>query len=288
MIGDTNMFVNNTVSEVDYFADINLKELLEYFDDELDDAGVTIGEVVDDTLTLIRFDDIQNITQFVLDISKDFMENEKNEAINLLSNLGNDTSKLIDELTDIQRGLAGIKNDDNCDNTCKTAMDVVGPITSSILDDLKGYTIIEDAKSSIEGINIDVEDIETLVNLINTADEALRNFSVAFVNDYTKIISDNVHNITDDIKNQVDSLTSELRNIDLNNTKPIQDIEARLDQLSEYTDVVLYVTLVPAIVLGIALLLSCFGLIIGKKIVINWQGANLVLIFNICIILIPI
>ena len=279
MIGDTNMFVNNTVSEVDYFADINLNELLGYFDDELDDAGVMIGEVVDDTLTLIRFDDIQNITQFVLDISNDFMENEKNAAINLLSNLGNDTSKLKGKLTDIQIVLGGIKNDDKCDSNCEAAIIVAGDITTSILDDLKGYTIIEDAKSSIEGINIDVEDIEKLVNLTNTADEALRNFSVAFVNDYTKIISDNVHNITDDIKNQVDSLTSELRNIDLNNTKPIQDIEARLDQLSEYTDVVLYVTLVPAIVLGIALLLSCFGLIIGKKIVINWQGANLVLIF---------
>ena len=264
MIGDTNLFVNNTVSEVDYFADINLKELLGYFDDELDDAGVTIGEVVDDTLTLIRFADIQNITQFVLDISKDFMENEKNEAINLLSNLGNVTSKLKDKLTDIQIVLGRIKNDDNCDGNCKAAMDAVGDITTSIVDDLDGYTIIEDAKSSIESINIEVDDIETLVNLINKADEALRNFSVAFVNDYTKIISDNVHNITDDIKNQVDSLTSELRNIDLNNTKPVQDIEHRLDQLSGYTDAVLYVTLVPAIVLGIALLLSCFGLIIGK------------------------
>ena len=264
MIGDTNRFVNNTVAEVDYFADRNLEELLGYFDDELDDAGLTIGEVVDDTLSLIRFDDIQNITQFVLNISKDFMDNEKNEAVNLLSNLGNDTSKLKDKLTDIQIVLAGIKSDTNCDGNCAAAMDLVGDITTGILDDLKGYTIIEDAKSSIESINIDVEDIEKLVNLINTADEAFRNFSVAFVNDYTKIISDNVHNITDDIRNQVDSLTSELRNIDLNNTKPVQDIEHRLDQLSGYTDVVLYVTLVPAIVLGIALLLSCFGLIIGK------------------------
>ena len=264
MIGDTNMFVNNTVAEVDYFADINLNELLGYFDDELEDAGVIIGEVVDDTLTLIQFDDIQNITQFVLDISKDFMENEKNEAINLLSNLGNDTSNLKDKLTDIQIVLGGIKDDDNCDSICKTAMDLVEDTTTTILDDLKGYRIIDDVKSSIESINIDVKDIEKLVNLTNTADEALRNFSVAFVNDYTKIISKNVHNITDDIKNQVDSLTSELRNIDLNNTEAVQDIEDRLEQLYGYTDVVLYVTLVPAIVLGTALLLSCFGLIIGK------------------------
>ena len=279
MISDTNLFVNNTVAEVDYFAKENLDELVAYFDDELEDAGVIIEEVVNETLTLIQFDDIQNITNFVLDISKDFMENEKSVAIELLSDLENDTSNLGDRLKHIQTVLAKILEDSVCQGSqeCKDAVNGVGGITSDILDTLTSYTIINETKSSIESITIDVKEIETLVNLTNTAEEALRSFSAAFVNDYTKIIRDNIDNITVDIRSEVASLTSELRNIDLNNTKAVQEIDDKLNQLSGYTDAVLYVTLVPAIVLGVALVLSCFGLIIGNYVVI--YGHALMLVF---------
>ena len=279
MISDTNLFVNNTVAEVDYFAKENLDELLTYFDDELENAGVIIEEVVNETLTLIQFDDIQNITNFVLDISNDFMENEKSAAIELLSNLENDTSNLGDRLQDIQIVLAKILDDSGCKAVpeCEEAVTDVGAITSDILNKLTSYTIIEEAKSSIEGITIDVEEIQKLVSLTNTAEEALRNFSAAFVNDYTKVIRDNIDNITVDIRSEVASLTSELRNIDLKNTKAVQEIDDKLNQLSGYTDAVLYVTLVPAIVLGVALLLSCFGLIIGNYVVI--YGHALMLVF---------
>ena len=278
MISDTNLFVNNTVAEVDYFANENLDELLTYFDDELENAGVIIEKVVDETLTLIQFDDIQNITNFVLDISKDFMENEKDLAIELLSNLENDTSNLGDRLQDIQIVLAKIKDDSGCQAVpeCQQAVTDVEDITSDILNKLTTYSIIEEAKSSIEGITIDVEEIQKLVSLTNTAEEALRNFSAAFVNDYTKVIRENVDNITVDIRHQVASLTSELRNIDLNNTEAVQEIDNKLAELSGYTDTVLYVSLVPAIVLGVALLLSCFGLIIGNYIVIYCHAVKLV------------
>ena len=270
MISDTSLFVNNTVAEVDYFAKENLDELLTYFDDELENAGVIIEEVVNDTLTLIQFDDIQNITNFVLDISNDFMENEKSGAIELLSNLENDTSNLGDRLQDIQIVLTKIKDDSGCQAVpeCQEAVTDVEDITSDILNKLTTYTIIEEAKSSIEGITIDVEEIQKLVSLTNTAEEALRNFSAAFVNDYTKVIRENVDNIAVDIRHEVASLTSELRNIDLNNTEAVQEIDNKLAELSGYTDTVLYVSLVPAIVLGVALLLSCFGLIIGNYVVI--------------------
>ena len=281
MISDTNLFVNNTVAEVDYFAKENLDELVAYFDDELEDAGVIIEEVVNETLSLIQFDDIQNITNFVLDISNDFMENEKSAAIELLSNLENDTSNLGDRLRDIQTVLAKILVDSGCQAVpeCQDAVNDVGKITSDILSQLTSYTIIEEAKSSIEGITIDVEEIQKLVSLTNTAEEALRNFSAAFVNDYTKVIRENVDNITVDIRHEVATLTSELRNIDLNNTEAVQEIDNKLAELSGYTDTVLYVSLVPAIVLGVALLLSCFGLIIGNYVVVYCHAAKLVILY---------
>ena len=281
MISDTNLFVNNTVAEVDYFSKENLDELVAYFNDELEDAGVIIEEVVNETLSLIQFDDIQNITNFVLDISNDFMENEKSAAIELLSNLENDTSNLGDRLRDIQTVLAKILVDSGCQTVpaCQEAINDVGDITSDILSQLTSYTIIEEAKSSIEGITIDVEEIQKLVKLTNTAEEALRNFSAAFVNDYTKVIRENVDNITVDIRHEVATLTSELRNIDLNNTEAVQEIDNKLAELSGYTDTVLYVSLVPAIVLGVALLLSCFGLIIGNYVVVYCHAAKLVILY---------
>ena len=116
---------------------------------------------------------------------------------------------------------------------------------------------------------LDLQEIcQKLVSITNTAEEALRNFSAAFVNDYTKVIRENIDNITVDIRHEVASLTSELRNIDLTNTEAVQEIDNKLAELSGYTDTVLYVSLVPAIVLGVALLLSCFGLIIGNYVVI--------------------
>jgi hypothetical protein len=66
----------------------------------------------------------------------------------------------------------------------------------------------------------------------------------------------------DDIKEEITNLTDELKKIDLNNAT--KDIGDKIETISGYTDTILYVTLVPAIILGVALLLSCCGLIIGN------------------------
>ena len=64
-------------------------------------------------------------------------------------------------------------------------------------------------------------------------------------------------------------MTEQLKNIDLSNTDAIVEIEETIDKFAGYTDIILYATLVPAIILGIALLFSCFGLILGTKLLKN-------------------
>ena len=75
----------------------------------------------------------------------------------------------------------------------------------------------------------------------------------------------NYNSVTERFLSQVKNLTDQLRNIDLNNTEAVVQIGDTIDSLAESTDFILYATLVPAIILGVALLFSCFGLILGKQ-----------------------
>ena len=259
------MFVNTTVAEVDYFANENVGELLGFFDGELDGAAAILNKVVDDTLIDIKFDDITNITNFVFNVSKSFEDQDKDKASNLLKNLELDVDNIKLNLSDMQVAFSNIRGECGADTTCQGVVDSATGAITDIRNSLDGYNLIEDTIAAINNIVVNVTQIEVLVNLTDTAEDVLRNFSTAFVEDYTQVIKDDVHEVTKDIQSQITNLTKELNNIDLNNTEAIQDIGSQIDDFASYTDYILYATLAPAILLGIALLLSCFGLIIGMS-----------------------
>ena len=159
--------------------------------------------------------------------------------------------------------------DPPCDQSCKDFIDAtnINAIVSTIQQALDDNTIISGIIAAIDNIIIDnstQNEIKELVDLTNNADALLRNFSDAFVEDYTQVIRDDVDTVKSDIKQQVTDLTKELQDIDLNNVDAIQNISKTLDDISDLSDYILYGTLGPAVILGIALLLSCIGLIIGK------------------------
>ena len=267
-VDDTSKYVNTTVMEVDYFANNNTDELMGHFDHILDETGKTVDTIVDDTLIGINFAEIKGIADFILNISKKFVEEDKKNAIDLLQDLSSDVDHIKANLTDISMTLGEIGDDSACindpTNICKDAIDTVTITIEQILDAVTSYDEIDNAISQINGTlnDEDLEQIKNLVGLVNSAEEVLRNFSSAFVNDYTKVIRDDVTEIMDDIKEEITNLTDELKKIDLNNAT--KDIGDQIETISGYTDTILYVTLVPAIILGFALLLSCCGLFIGN------------------------
>ena len=122
---------------------------------------------------------------------------------------------------------------------------------------------INNAISQIKNVDINTAQINDLVDLLNSAENSLRNFSSDLVNNQFQVIRDEVNKVSNDIREQITDLTDELKKIDLGNAT--EGIGESIDSISEYTDFVLYATLVPAVILGIALLLSCCGLIIGNN-----------------------
>ena len=66
---------------MDNFAIHNLDELLMYFNATLDEAGDLTKDLVDHTLTAINFDEIEGITNFISNISHEFVENDQQQSI---------------------------------------------------------------------------------------------------------------------------------------------------------------------------------------------------------------
>ena len=265
-IDDTSKYVNVTVDEVDNFAIHNLDELTSYFDSTLEVAGESITDLVADTLNDIHFEEIKNITNFINDTSVTLVTEDTEVAISLLNDLNGDVTNIEDNVKAVIIGLEEIKEDVNCVLDCKTIINQLVTSIGEVQDNLTSFTTIDDAIDSISQVNdsIDLKQIQDMVQLINGAEESLNEFSDDFVNNFTKGISNDINAIADDVRNQITNLTSELKKIDLNNTDAVIYIGDSIDSLEKYTDYILYATMVPAIILGIALLLSCFGLILGK------------------------
>ena len=265
---DTSKYVNTTVKEVDFFADTNLDQLLGYFDDTLYETGILVDQIVDETLIGINFTDIKGIADFVLNISDKFVNEDKNKSILLLEDLSSDVDNISNNLANISTSLGEIGAEQICKDTfgCTDTISSATATIDKILQEVTSYDAINTAISQIKGVDLNLVQINELVDVVNSAEKTLRDFSSAFVNNYTQGIRDDVMEISNDIKEQITSLTDELKKIDLGNAT--KDIEVKfIDPISEYTDYVLYATLVPAIVLGIALLLSCCGLIIGNSLI---------------------
>ena len=260
--------MNVTVDEVDNFAIHNLDELTSYFDTTLEVAGEATKDLVSDTLNDIHFEEIKNITNFINNTSVTLVSEDTEVAISLLNNLNGDVTNINGSVTAVIVELEAIKNDPACsiDNVCPIVVSQLVSSIEEIKKDLTDFTTITDAIESITQVNnsIDLKQIQDMVVLINGAEESLEEFSDEFVNNFTQGISDDIKAISYDVRNQVTNLTSELKKIDLNNTDAVIYIGDSIDRLEEYTDYILYATLVPAIILGIALFLSCFGLILGK------------------------
>ena len=260
--------MNVTVDEVDNFAIHNLDELTSYFDTTLEVAGEATKDLVSDTLNDIHFEEIKNITNFINATSVALVSEETEVAISLLNDLNGDVTNIEDNVKDVISGLEAIGNDTACSSVddCTTIIKQLADSINQVQNDLTSFTTIDEAIKSISRVNdsIDLNQIQDMAQLINGAEESLNEFSDEFVNNFTQGISNDINAIADDVRNQVTNLTSELKKIDLNNTDAVIHIGDLIDRLEEYTDYILYATLVPAIILGIALFLSCFGLILGK------------------------
>ena len=267
-VGDTSKYVNLTVDEVDNFALHNLDELMMYFNATLDEAGDSTKALIDNALTAIKFDDIENITNFIYDVSETFTTTNKNDLIDFLTILNVDVEGLSKGLQGVLEGLNNIASDSSCVANPDECGNIINGLTVSITTiktNLDGFPTINEAIKAIGDINVNLTQIDEMVQLINSAEDSLREFSDKFVNDFTQDISNEIVNITDEIQTQITDLTDELKNIDLSNTPAIKDIEVTIDNFAGYTDIILYATLVPAIILGVALLLSCFGLLFGTN-----------------------
>ena len=261
-VQDTSKYVNTTVNEVDNFAIHNLDELMLYFNTTLDEAGNSTKVLVDDTLVAINFTEIENITHFIYDVSDAFVNKDKDKSILLLNLLNGDVANITTNLEGVIDGLNRIHDDNNCIVDCQNIVDGLTDSITNIKTSLDDFETIDNAINSINQLDVNLTQIDQMVELINGAEETLTNFSDKFVNDFTQGITHDIANITDDIKAQVTNLTEELRKIDLDNaTIGIRD---NIENFANYTDIILYATLVPAIILGVALLFSCFGLIFGK------------------------
>ena len=210
-MGDTSTYVNTTVNEVDNFADHNLDELMTYFNATLEEAGNSVKDLVDDTLSDINFDEIKNITNFMYSVSETFVTNDANSSIDLLNLLNEDVANIKTNISEVLDGLNQIKEDQNCVGEC---IDIISDLTSSIeviQDDLNEFDTITKTIQSITDMSdsIDLSQIEELVNLTNGAEESLNEFSDEFVNNFTQGITNDIVTITDDIQSQVKNLTNE-------------------------------------------------------------------------------
>ena len=99
------MYVNSTVTQVDYFADKNLDELSEFFETELDNAGVAVNKIVNNTIIGIQLDEVINIVNFVSNLTTDFVTNGKKNATSLLETLNKDVNAISKEMEAIQKSI---------------------------------------------------------------------------------------------------------------------------------------------------------------------------------------
>ena len=245
-----------------------------FFDTELDDAGIAIGKIVDDTITGIKLVEVIKIVSFVSNLTVDFATNGKGNATTLLDTLNQDVVMIHGKIGEIQQSIDNIYNSPACNGICQAFIDRtnIQSTVVTIQEALGKNTIISGIITEIDNIVFNdstLEEIEGLVDLTHKADTLLGNFSEAFVQDYTQVVRDKVDKVKDNIKRQVVDLTKELQDIDLNNVDTIKDISKTLDDITDVSSYILKWTLGPAIILTIALLLSCIGLIIGTTFYTN-------------------
>mgnify|MGYP003310176530 CR=1 FL=1 len=164
------MYVNSTVTQVDYFADKNLDELSEFFETELDDAGNTVNKIVNDTIIGVQLDEVIKIVSFVSNLTIDFVTNGKNNATFLLDTLNQDVSAISAEMDETQQSIENIYNDPQCIQACKNVMDNanIKGIVSTIQQALGDNTVITGIISAMDNIIIE----NSTICLLYTSDAA--------------------------------------------------------------------------------------------------------------------
>ena len=130
---DIDLYINNTVKQVDHLAFDNFKEVRERFNDSMTETEVNLNETMNAIVKEIEFNQLINMTKFVAEKSLNFNDTLKaiGERAQALKNSSTDAAEILVEIKKLVWDLTG--NDTFCNYSSPTECIVLNASVNAIV-----------------------------------------------------------------------------------------------------------------------------------------------------------
>ena len=261
IIYDTNLFISNTVEQVDHFTNVNLlTEFTQQVDDVITQLESEADEVGKALLDDSGYRDITEITMYLNDTLVDFVDVE---SVNIIDMLNSGT----DSLVQLQKDLDDFKGADwsELEPSTDFCSDWGIPSDTSLLScdlliaakenipqiDTEAFnSVITIFQTEVNALSAVTEDLAQLTDILVDGELILGNLSGYFdLTDLENIIDE----ITNDVQEEINVVLEGLGDIELERPAELGELQ---DSLDEYGSYVTYTLMyVPTVIISLTLLL---------------------------------
>ena len=244
-ISDIDLYVNNTVTQIDHLTRENCEEFIDDIHTEIDKTVDNFTALCSEIKQGVKLEKATDIVNFALKVTQQFNSVAQ--------------PKLLQDIDLLQQDLAGIVNVlDEVEAAC------TAPQCSQVKQD------VDDAKKTLNSLqlgqikddldNIKITDgeinmLKTVAGYMDQADAMLSNFSQEFKDSDVDDFLDKIDSIKDEIQSQIGNITTTVNDFDLSSIVPDLDVP-----IPAYA---LYVGLIPGFLVGFSILLFCTGILVG-------------------------
>ena len=262
IIYDTNLFISNTVDQIDYFTNENFDELTDKIDEVIEKLENDADEVGVYLLDESGYRDITEITKYLNYTLDDFVEVE---SVTIVEMLNNGTASLEDLQSDLETFQAADWSELTSPNAFCTDWGNTNPSDSGMLtcaeliaakdaipalDTTVFNGVIATFETEVGALSLVIDPLAGLTNILVDGENMLGNLSGQF--DLTEL-TDVIDGIKEDVQEEINVVLDGFEDIELERPAELDELQSSLDEYGSYaTYAVMYV---PTVIISLSLLL---------------------------------
>ena len=256
IVEDAQLFINNTESELVYLTNNNFNEFSENVDTTIDDIDQNIRNTIDTVITDIHFNELVNISNFLIELATNFNTIKLDEWETVLIELRSQLSGIKNK---IEKFKTDVYDSPFCqatptDSIC-VAVEQIPDLDTTLLPQ---PTELDQFKLSTDILNA----IDEVRNATNDADTLIKSFTSEFIQDNVEEIKNKINEIKTDINKEVDDIIQDINKFSVE-TLYEDELQKPLLDAQDYFDYVYYTVLGFGLFLVAILALYAIGICLG-------------------------
>ena len=264
-MNDSETYIDSLRVELEYLTDQNVNETFDHLEHEITGWQSNIANIVDHTITQSPLKDALGYAYFLGNVSNRFVENDQKKIVDSLRQISIDTGNVKNVVNEISNDNDNILDNAICeaDDECQRITNGIQKVINDINREIDNFSVIKKKADKIDDISLENSNAN---DLDVWTKQPLKNLKHSMnISAFNEHLRQSRESLKEFVKKPVEILQNLHRSVNGKSEEVGKHVNTIFSTyLSEYFSYGYIIFLVLSLIIALALLMACVGLLFGK------------------------